>query len=1020
MAGTTETAQLNLRITATDEAKKVFEDFATSLASTMTKIQEDLTKAFNMTTAIEDVTRGVDQIRATLDEVNPQQMVTRFNEASTQIEESFTRIAEQANTMREDVIRDFDAVASSATTAGTNVGHSLKSFNFGQIQMAGMMMEETGKKMGEFFLEAAKMGADFDQEIHNTTASLNANLTPATQLSTTQIQNMSKAALQMGSDGFFSANQIAESMNTMAKQGINYSTIMGGAINTVYQVAAANQQDLQKTANVVSDIYNEMGGEFKSMGLNVQQSSQIIGNSMTVALHHAKLSMDDFLTTMKYVGPQASAVGMSIQDVSAAVAVLGQHGIKSSQAGTTLRRMLTNLTPASSAAADEMKKLGFIVNGNNQFYDQSTGKLKPMGDIIGLLHDKISKLTPEMQQAAIKTIFGQYALSGMMALVATSPSQISALTDEMKNNGEMAQIMGEKEQGLGFQIQALKAHFQTFMKEIGMALAPIMVGAIKLLNGLMSAFTNLSPGVQRVIAIVGSLAAVALTLGGFLFTAIGTIGMFGESFMIAAADILSFLPSLTEIKIVVALAVGAFLVLKTAWKSDLGSIKEFVHGFAIWFKSTWSSTMSQASKDISSGVKNIEKAFKGLKVPASMNKLFTSINSDANKGMINLVMSVVHGITTVTGWFKKMSPQIESAMKKVMSWFNSQSKTWKVLWDVFKFVVQFAWDWIKSIIQSAWGVISGVVQLITDLINGKWKAVFQDLWQIVKNAVILALDTLGGFESKGAEFLIKLLDHTGIFGKMFGALFKAALKVIEVVADASWKLVGGIFKGGAQIILSVVGRLPSLLSGIWDLIKALFQRNPQAAMDSVKQIFSAGSSMIGGVVKGMFSVINGILGGLPAMMGRWAENGMNMFVSGIDQGIGKIGSAVKNVASTISNFLGMHSPAKMGPLGPGSDEWFPNMMKMFESGVNDNKDRIQKAVLGVAVGVQTTMQGANQNIQKAVQQPLATNAITTNNRNQQSQTVVNINIEGRSQATDKQLAEQIAQQFRTQMSMVLS
>jgi TP901 family phage tail tape measure protein len=84
--------------------------------------------------------------------------------------------------------------------------------------------------------------------------------------------------------------------------------------------------------------------------------------------------MEDYLQTMKYTGPQASAMGVGIGDLSAAIAVLGEHGIKGSQAGTTMRRMFTNLIPASKAAAATMEELGMITaDGGNVFFD-SAGK----------------------------------------------------------------------------------------------------------------------------------------------------------------------------------------------------------------------------------------------------------------------------------------------------------------------------------------------------------------------------------------------------------------------------------------------------------------------------------------------------------------------------------------------------------------------------------------------------------------------------------------------------------------------
>lgn len=1292
MAETQVQATLGLVITAKDEAKSVFEAFATTLKEQMTKIEESMRQAFNMDTIMSDVDKACTSMVESFDKVataetrlrdtnvagNIDEQMTAMTEAVTRMEESVTRsmdtsvsdtdrfrtamqeamsgisfsglesqlttLTESTGRMETAVTTDLTRVAEATEKMAARMNEASHGINYMEIQNAGMMMSDAGKRMLGFFGEAVKAGVDFDQSIVNTTASLNANLT-TTKLSTDQIDAMKRSALDMGSVGFFSANQISEAMNTMAKQGINYSTIMNGGINTVYKVAAANQQGLEETANVVSDIYNEMQGEFTKMGLSTQQSAQVIGNSMTVALHHARLSMSDFLSTMKYVGPQASAVGMSIQDVSTAIAVLGEHGIKSSQAGTTLRRMLTNLTPSSKAAAAEMNKLGMVVNGNNIFYDQSTGKMKSMADIQTILHDKLSGLSDEQQQFAIKTIFGQYALSGMTAIVNTAPSAFSKLTNEMKNNGEMDEILNEKKKGLGFQVQALQAHFATLQKEIGMALAPLLVSLIGIATKLMDAFQGMNPHVQKALVVFGALTAVLLTVGGAAFTLIGTFGMFKQSFGVAMEAFADIGVAIGPVLIVIGLLVAAWVAVSYAWKKDIGGIREYVSQFVNWFQPLFGKTFDKVKKDVESGLAALTKGFSGwnLKIMGPVNRAMSEVWRAISDGMKRLVTTVANGITGVTGWFKKMAPQFNEALKRIVAFLIWLTPLWNAMWTVLKFVVTMVFDWIRGIIQHFWGVFSGVIQLITDLINGKWKAVFQDLWQIVKNALLLALDLWGGAVGKFFGGFAKIIEHTGIFGKAFTKLLSGPFKAAEKLCDALWKSIEKFFDGGVKVVRTILKVLWDVVSGvfkavakavttylepammvfkfifttafgivkilfqgwlhvvidIFKAVKSLFSGEPSAAMKFLVDAFKAGFNTVKGVLEtywgavskvfktvttfigdnvgkamdflkkawdtainyvkgildgwwtnikdvfekvkttitdavtkaldflktkfetqinfvktiisvfrtivqaifiaikdlitghseaamnalkfawnygiaaarailqGLWSMVDSILGGLPGkflswaskamselssginngigwvrnnvsqiinvmgaalanlgpQMYQWAVNGINMFVSGIKSGIGAVGNAVQGIGNTIKNFLGMHSPAKMGPLGAGeSDKWFPNMMAMFEKGINDNKDKITKATMGVAVGVQQTITGTQDHIHQFVNgsKSLSGTAINNNNMNNQRQLVVNINVEGRSVQTDKQLAENIARQFRTQMPMVTS
>jgi TP901 family phage tail tape measure protein len=1240
LAQTTTQAKLGLLLSAKDEASKVFSEFAKNVKADMETIQKSIMEGLKMdgvSKAVQDDTKKITESFKNVEEATKDLKSNNFGE---KMAEQMKEIREGAKTMAESVSKNFKNVEEAAKNLGTSASNMHSKFKFGDMLDAGIQLQQTGEKGLHFFVAAAEAGAEFDQSIKNATSSLNANRR-GINLTNGQISDMSDKALKMGSDGFFSANQIAEAMNTMAKQGISYQDIMSGGISVVKKVAAANQQDLEETANVVSDIMNEMGDSFK--GLSTKVATQNIGNAMTVALHHARLSMSDFLQTMKYVGPQASAAGISIQDVSAAIAVLGQHGIKGSQAGTTLRRMLTNLTPASKESAAMMKQLGMITaDGTNIFYDHS-GKLKSMTEVQGLLHDKLAGLNPQMQQFAIKTIFGQYALSGMTAIVKTHNGTFKELTKEMQNNAEMDQIMATKKQGLMMKIQGLTAHFQTLQKEIGIILMPILEKLIDAAQGIMKAWDNLSAPVKKAIVIFGAVTSVIMVVGGTILTCIGLFGMFVGSFANAMLGLSRILSVLRMMSPPILIAVGLIAALAYAWKHDVGGIREVVSKFVEWFKPIFGHTFAKAKSDVLSGLHIITSGFTGWSknIMGPVNKGVNFILHAFVDGLKTVTKAVSSGITTVTGWFKKMAPDINKAMGNIMAFFTKHTAVWKALWTVFKFVVSLVWDWIIGIIKHAWGLFSGIVQLFVHIINGQWKKVFQDLWQIVKNVFLLVIDLWGGAAGKFFGFFGKILAHTGIFGKGFSKLLSGAFKIAEKLVDGLWKYVEKIWKAGIKLVESIMSPIvkfveaifkgvakfiethsqsamnvfkkiwsaivsvgKTLVTSLWNeiksifnFIKGLFDREPSAWMTKLKSMFNSGinavkdylkgakefislvfkniseliskivgaamtwlknawtvainfvkgiitkwvdsvksnfnaiksfiegpiktvlawlgkifgteiavvktvltglktyvtsiftaiKSLISGhtgqamaalksaitagintakaVLKGIFGVvdaifgglpskflswgskmlsslvssiktgvgnvrgalgaigsqIDGALGGLPSKMLSWGKNAIGMFVSGIKSGIGAIGSAVSSAANKIKDFLGFHSPAKMGPAAKGeSDQWMPNMMKMLSKGIDDNKDKVQKSTHNVALGIASTFSGTQDVIHKAVSgtgKPMP--AVTNQNRTNR-QVVVNINVDGRSKQTDKQLIEELGRQFRTQMSMVLS
>lgn len=708
-------AKLNLVITARDEAKQVLEELVNNLKAAFDGLN-NLTANVNFATAFEE--QFTRMVSAT--EQNTSEIRLGFERMATGIEESTNQISQSLERVNQ---------------AGQHLNESL---DFQNLQMAGQMIQDVGEQITGFFEHAVSSAADFDQSVVNTTASLDANM-GSVKLNTEQIKSMQDAAIQMGESGFYSANMVQEAMNTMAKQGIDYQTIMSGGIQTVYKVAAANQADLESTANVVSDIYNEMGDEFKKAGMTAQQSADEIGNAMTVALHHARISMDDFMATMRYVGPQASAMGVGIKDLSAMIALLGQHGIRSSQAGTTLRRMLTNLTPSTKEATAEMKSLGMITkDGSNIFYD-SAGKMKPLAEVQQLLHDKLAALNPEQEQFAIKTIFGQYALAGMTAVANTAPSKFQGLTAAMNNNNIMTDIMAEKSKGLGLEIQKLNAHWQTVQKTIGEALKPVVESLISGLNRLMKAWEGLSPGVQRAIVIIGAVTGVLLLVGGGFLALIGTVGMFVTAFSAGMAVLSAVaVPALIVagiLAIVAIVAVAAYEIHKH-WSQISSFLQQTWTTISNTAISIWSKLSSSIGDFVSQTVTTIQNIWSGA----------VSWISGAAQEFVNIPVQAFQWLYNHNYYFQDLVDFIrktwQQASAEASSIWNSITSTLTSLWSSAVSVGRSVWTSLSSFFSSLWSSIRSAV-------SSAWSSITSTISSQANAAVSAAR---GPFESLGSFF----------------------------------------------------------------------------------------------------------------------------------------------------------------------------------------------------------------------------------------------------------------------------
>lgn len=396
-------------------------------------------------------------------------------------------------------------------------------------QVTGASLSSIGTSIVGFSKNAVEAGAAFDQQVDAVSATL-ASHNGQLKVTAEQYNALKQKALDLGQTGYFSANQVAEGMYTLARQGIDYQNIMGGAIESVQNLAVATDSDLTSTANVVSDIVHEMGGELsKEFGENLTSQFTGVANMISGAMHNARMSMDDFLNTLKYVGPQASAMGMSLADVSTAIALLGEHGIKASQAGTTLRRMLSDLAPTTKPAREEMEKLGIITaDGTNKFFD-ATGKLKSFAEIQQVLQDAMKGLTDAEQEQAIKTMFGQYALSGMSVIANATKEDLDKLNKEVTSSSTASDLAAAKWDNSAGAIRRAQAHYETLKKEIGEALLPVVNMLLEKVQGMLTWFDNLSPGVKTAIIDFGVFGGIITLVAGKIFSLVGNIGFFVKS-----------------------------------------------------------------------------------------------------------------------------------------------------------------------------------------------------------------------------------------------------------------------------------------------------------------------------------------------------------------------------------------------------------------------------------------------------------------------------------------------------------
>lgn len=262
---------------------------------------------------------------------------------------------------------------------------------------------------------AIKVGADFEAQMSRVQA-----ISGATGKEFEQLKNQ---AIELGADTAFSASEAAQGMENLASAGFTTNEIMS-AMPGMLDLAAASGEDLANSADIAAST-------LRGFGLEASEAGHV-ADVLAENANRTNSSVAETGEAMKYIAPLARAAGISMEETAAAIGIMADSGIQGSQAGTTLRGALSRLSKPTNVMQQAMDELGV------SFYD-SEGKMLSLTDQVGMLQSAMEGMTDEQKNNYLVTLYGQEALSGMLALINEGPESLSSLTSAYESCDGAAQ-----------------------------------------------------------------------------------------------------------------------------------------------------------------------------------------------------------------------------------------------------------------------------------------------------------------------------------------------------------------------------------------------------------------------------------------------------------------------------------------------------------------------------------------------------------------------------------------------------
>lgn len=272
-----------------------------------------------------------------------------------------------------------------------------------------------------------------------------------------ELDSLTEKAKYMGATTKFTATESSEAFNYMAMAGWKTGDMLDG-IEGIMNLAAASGEDLGTTSDIVTDALT-------AFGLSASDSTHF-ADVLAQTASNANTNVSMMGESFKYVAPLAGAMNYSIEDVSQALGIMANAGVKSSMAGTSLRRIITNLVSPTDKEAAAMEKYGIRLTDNE-------GRTKSLMGIMENMRDSLSGLSEEEQTAAASAIFGKQALSGALAIINASDQDFQALSDSITNaDGASARMADTMLDNLSGSITLMQSALEGVKISLGEGVAP--------------------------------------------------------------------------------------------------------------------------------------------------------------------------------------------------------------------------------------------------------------------------------------------------------------------------------------------------------------------------------------------------------------------------------------------------------------------------------------------------------------------------------------------------------------------
>ena len=910
-----------------EEEKAKLSEIESALGKTSNEYQEQADKVADLSAELKK------------SEANQEANTKALSDMRIQLNNAETDTAKTTREI-EQLSREMDGGASSADRLGDEVekaGNSAESANGGFTVFKGALADFIANvvtnaisKLKDLAKETINVGATFDSAMANVSA-----ISGATG---DDLDALRAKAKEMGETTKFSATESADAFSYMAMAGWKTQDMLDG-IAGIMQLASASGADLATASDIVTDALTGFGESADQAGR--------LADIMATASSNANTNVELMGETFKYVTPVAGAMGYSMEDTALAIGLMANSGIKGTQAGTALRSIMVRLSTDAGKTANSLGALGTLTEKLGVEFYNADGTARDLADVLGDTRVAWANLSAEQQTNYAKTIAGQEAMAGWLAIMNASEADFNKLSTAIDNSTGSAEKMADVMiNNLSGDMTLLNSHLESVQIAIYEKFEPALRAGVEVLNKLLDAVMYV---VDHSSEFIAGITAMATAMGTYLAytTALKVMkdGWTALTLVTKAQTLaqtaLNAVMSANPIGLVIALIAGLVAGFVVLWnkseafrnffigmwdgiKNAVGEAWESITGFfsGAWDKITamWSNITSFFS-NLWSGVKDA-----GAKASDGIAGFFSSAKDKVTNtwgNVTNFFSGVWDGIKNVFGtvaeWFKTY------VFEPIMDYFRPTLEFYKTAfeiifqlakgcWELIKVVWEYATTWfndsvvtpIKEFFINLWSDITTSASTAWEFVKTLWanacKSIsefFTNLWNDIKEGASKAWEFVKSIWQAVSSWYYDnvIAPVLEFYTAMWNGIKEGASTAWEFIKGV-WEVVSGWFN--STIVAPVTNYFKTMWSNLvsgaksaWNGIKSVFSVVSNwfkdvftKAWTNVKNVFSTGGKIFTGIVDGITNAFKTVV---------------NAIIRGINKVVAMPFNAINNALDTIRN-----------------------------------------------------------------------------------------------------------------------